>query len=110
MTDTSSIDPKSREMKLLSGTANRPLAGRIAEQLGAQLCHLADVRHGPAILIGSQESVGQGAVEGVRGLAEPTGVRYAWSGYPPVTLHNSAGLPATPFSYPEVDLYKHQPK
>jgi ribose-phosphate pyrophosphokinase len=38
VTDTSSIDPKSREMMLLSGTANRPLAGRIADQLGAKLC------------------------------------------------------------------------
>ncbi len=32
------IDPKSREMMLLSGTANRPLAERIAERLGGQLC------------------------------------------------------------------------
>jgi len=36
--DTSSIDPKSREMMLLSGTANRPLAERIAEKLGVELC------------------------------------------------------------------------
>jgi len=58
----------------------------------------------------------QASIEGnqvrvqVDGLAEPTGVRYAWAGFPPVTLYNSAGLPATPFSYPEVDLHKHQPK
>ncbi len=38
MTDTSAIDPKSREMMLLSGTANRPLANRIAERLGGTLC------------------------------------------------------------------------
>lgn len=34
----SSIDPKSGEMMLLSGTAHRPLAQRIAEELGAELC------------------------------------------------------------------------
>ncbi len=38
MTDTSSIDPKSREMMLLSGTANRPLAQRIAERMDGVLC------------------------------------------------------------------------
>ena len=38
MTDTSSIDPKSREMMLLSGTANRPLAEQIAAELDAPLC------------------------------------------------------------------------
>ena len=32
------IDPKSREMMLLSGTANRPLAERIAEELDSSLC------------------------------------------------------------------------
>ncbi len=38
MTDTSSIDPKSREMMLLSGTANRPLAEQIAAELEVPLC------------------------------------------------------------------------
>lgn len=38
MTDTSSIDPKSREMMLLSGTANRPLADRISAELDVPLC------------------------------------------------------------------------
>jgi ribose-phosphate pyrophosphokinase len=38
VTDTSSIDPKSREMILLSGTANLPLAERIAKRLGGVLC------------------------------------------------------------------------
>jgi ribose-phosphate pyrophosphokinase len=38
VTDTSSIDPKSREMMLLSGTANRPLAEKIAAELEAPLC------------------------------------------------------------------------
>lgn len=32
------IDPRSREILLLSGTANRPLAKRIAEELGGALC------------------------------------------------------------------------
>ena len=36
--DTSEIDPKSREMMLLSGTANRPLAEAIARRLGVGLC------------------------------------------------------------------------
>jgi hypothetical protein len=33
-----------------------------------------------------------------------TGVRYAWRGFPEVTLYNSAGLPATPFMYPRPEL------
>lgn len=32
--------------------------------------------------------------------AGPQAVRYAWRGYPPVTLYNSADLPATPFRRP----------
>lgn len=32
------IDPKSREMMLLSGTANRPLAEQIAKEIGGLLC------------------------------------------------------------------------
>lgn len=38
MTDTSVIDPMSREILLLSGTANRPLAQSIADLLGQSLC------------------------------------------------------------------------
>jgi ribose-phosphate pyrophosphokinase len=38
VTDTTSIDPKSREMMLLSGTANLPLAEQIAAQLETSLC------------------------------------------------------------------------
>jgi ribose-phosphate pyrophosphokinase len=38
VTDTSIIDPMSREMMLLSGTANRPLAEAIAEKLGSRIC------------------------------------------------------------------------
>ncbi len=38
MTDSSNVDPKSREMMLLSGTANRPLAEAIARELGTSLC------------------------------------------------------------------------
>jgi len=34
----------------------------------------------------------------------PRGVRYAWRGYPPVTLFNRAGLPAAPLHYPSVEL------
>jgi sialate O-acetylesterase len=37
-----------------------------------------------------------------------TGVRYAWRGYPEVSLYNSAGLPATPFMYPRSDLSSAQ--
>jgi sialate O-acetylesterase len=33
-----------------------------------------------------------------------TGVRYAWRGFPEVTLYNSAGQPATPFIYPRPEL------
>ncbi len=40
MTDTSVIDPMSREMMLLSGTANRPLAESIARRLGVELCEV----------------------------------------------------------------------
>lgn len=38
--DTSVIDPMSREMMLLSGTANEPLAEAIARKLGVSLCDL----------------------------------------------------------------------
>jgi ribose-phosphate pyrophosphokinase len=38
--DTSVIDPMSREMMLLSGTANEPLAEAIARKLGVGLCEL----------------------------------------------------------------------
>ncbi len=34
--------------------------------------------------------------------AAPTGVRYAWAGYPPTPLYNAEGLPATPFHEPPV--------
>lgn len=30
----------------------------------------------------------------------PKAVRYDWAGYPPVTLYNKNGFPATPFRYP----------
>jgi len=42
-------------------------------------------------------------VEAPNGL-EPTGVRYAWRGFPPVTLYNEAGLPAAPFHAPAVSF------
>jgi hypothetical protein len=38
------------------------------------------------------------------GVPNPTGVRYAWLGFPEVTLFNKEGLPATPFQYPPADL------
>jgi sialate O-acetylesterase len=44
------------------------------------------------------------------GVAEPAGVRYAWAGFPPVTLFNAEGLPATPFCHPAVDLAARQGK
>jgi len=37
-------------------------------------------------------------------MAEPTGVRYAWAGFPEATLYNKEGLPARPFRYPAVEL------
>jgi sialate O-acetylesterase len=37
-------------------------------------------------------------------VPEPTGVRYAWLGYPEVTLFNREGLPATPFRHPATGL------
>lgn len=37
-------------------------------------------------------------------IPEPAGVRYAWAGYPPVTLFTKDGLPAAPFQYPPVEL------
>jgi len=42
------------------------------------------------------------------GVTEPAGVRYAWAGFPEVTLFNKAGLPATPFQYPPPDLKAQQ--
>jgi len=38
------------------------------------------------------------------GVTDPAGVRYAWAGFPEVTLYNKAGLPATPFQYPPPEL------
>jgi sialate O-acetylesterase len=37
-------------------------------------------------------------------VSEPAGVRYAWAGYPPVTLFSMDGLPATPFQHPTVEF------
>lgn len=37
-------------------------------------------------------------------VPEPAGVRYAWLGFPEVTLYNKEGLPASPFCHPAVDL------
>ena len=37
-------------------------------------------------------------------VPEPAGVRYAWLGFPEVTLFNSQGLPASPFCHPASDL------
>jgi hypothetical protein len=34
----------------------------------------------------------------------PTGVRYAWAGFPEATLHNKEGLPARPFRHPATEL------
>jgi len=36
-------------------------------------------------------------------VPDPRSVRYAWAGYPEVTLYNREGLPATPFRWPEPD-------
>lgn len=43
------------------------------------------------------------------GVPEPVGIRYAWAGFPEVTLYNAEGLPATPFRYPPVALAPPQP-
>ena len=37
-------------------------------------------------------------------VPEPEGVRYAWAGYPEVTLLNQEGLPARPFRHPTIEL------
>lgn len=37
-------------------------------------------------------------------VPEPTGVRYAWAGYPQATLFNEEGLPARPFRHPAIEL------
>jgi len=37
------------------------------------------------------------------GIPEPAGVRYAWLGYPEVTLFNREGLPASPFQFPAAE-------
>ena len=42
-------------------------------------------------------------------VSQPTGVRYAWAGFPEVSLYDTTGLPATPFVSPPPDLTK-QPK
>lgn len=39
------------------------------------------------------------------GVPEPSGVRYAWLGYPAVTLFNREGLPATPFQFPAAEKF-----
>ena len=38
------------------------------------------------------------------GIPEPAGVRYAWLGFPEVTLFSKEGLPAAPFCHPAIDL------
>lgn len=40
------------------------------------------------------------------GVTEPAGVRYAWAGFPEVTLFNEEGLPSTPFQHPAVELQR----
>jgi len=39
-------------------------------------------------------------------VPEPVGVRYAWLGFPEVTLFNREGLPAAPFCHPAIELGK----
>jgi len=39
-------------------------------------------------------------------VPEPAGVRYAWLGYPEVTLFNREGLPASPFQYPPPENFR----
>jgi sialate O-acetylesterase len=48
----------------------------------------------------------RGTTVGVRAekVKEPTGVRYAWAGFPEATLHNKEGLPARPFRHPATAL------
>ena len=59
---------------------------------------------------GGEWQVAQAAIDGRQVIVTCeagqtyTGVRYAWRGYPEVTLANSAGLPATPFIYPRPEL------
>jgi sialate O-acetylesterase len=37
-------------------------------------------------------------------VSDPVGVRYAWLGFPEVSLFNKDGLPASPFCHPPMDL------
>jgi sialate O-acetylesterase len=39
-------------------------------------------------------------------VPEPAGVRYAWLGYPEVTLFNKEGLPASPFQFPPAENFR----
>lgn len=39
-------------------------------------------------------------------VPEPAGVRYAWLGFPEVTLFNKEGLPASPFQYPPSENFR----
>jgi sialate O-acetylesterase len=39
-------------------------------------------------------------------VPEPAGVRYAWLGFPEVTLFNKEGLPASPFQFPPSENFR----
>jgi sialate O-acetylesterase len=41
-------------------------------------------------------------------VPDPAGVRYAWAGFPEVTLYSATGLPVTPFCHPPVALAARQ--
>lgn len=47
---------------------------------------------------------GRRVIVSADGVTDPTGVRYAWAGYPDCNLYNEAGLPATPFIHPGIDF------
>ncbi len=40
------------------------------------------------------------------GVPQPTGVRYAWLGFPEVALFNKEGLPASPFQFPQSENFQ----
>ncbi len=73
------------------------------ELKGFELCDAAGAWH-PA----RAELDKRGLVVEAEAVPEPAGVRYAWAGFPDVSLYNKEGLPATPFHYPPIDLKARQ--
>ena len=73
------------------------------EVKGCELRDAAGAWHAAGVRIEKNELVVESAE-----VPEPVGVRYAWAGFPEVTLFNAEGLPASPFCYPPVDFAARQ--